>query len=361
MFQWLPKLKLHVNVLVHSLTRPTKTAVKDDVSKKPPSPATPLQFPKIDLGSPQDLPTVSFDKLYKTLVSFPRQGPTIEHLKTFNIQLAEDVPLENLIPQNHLPPTSWLVEPEATVASDISPPVLLCNGAPAPDQSSFYTRLHELLYENDDAFDVLKRKALPPEKQVRLAHFRKFWDKLYAMAEYWDTSKDNYMPPSPTTDEEQKYTGRRIDCGAKMPNTYREAAVNAFVETIAWSFKCRVEPPSVEPKLGVQMMRIPVPQSGFVCRTPSDRARARRGIIEGPLVSITCRMGVETRKEGDKEGSGRMECLDLLREIGSMLLLVQKRRKEGMAEVKPWEGQWWAEKPRWGGVGGRSSVPLLVM
>ena len=327
--------------------------------KKPPSPATPLQFPKIDLGGPRNPSAVSFDKLYKTLISFPRQGPTVEHLKTFNIRLTEDVPLENLIPPKHLPPSSWLVEPEATVASDTSPAALLSNGAPAPDQSSFYTRLHELLYENDDAFDVLKRKALPPEKQVRLTHFRKFWDKLYAMAEYWDTSKDNYMPPSPAAGEEQKYTGRRIDCGSKMPNTYREAAVNAFVETVALCFKCRVEPPSLEQKLGVQMMRIPVPLSGFVCRTPSDRARARRGILEGPLVSITCRMGVDIRKEGEKEGSGRIECLDLLREIGSVLSLVQKRRKEGTAEVKRWEGQWWAEKPRWGGSKGHSPILLF--
>ena len=366
--KWLSKIRNFIKKIKHSLTRTAKGAVKDDVPKRPPPAATPLQFPRVDLGSSQYPSKATFDELCKTVVSFPREGPTTDHLKSFNIHVTEDIQLEDLIPTTHLPPPSWLEEPEATAASytfpaPSSPPpaTLLSNRAPAPDQVSFYLRLNELLYQNDDAFDFLRRKQLPPGKQIRIAHFRKFWDKLYMMAEYWDASKDNYKPASPKAVEEQTYTGRRVSCGAKMPNDHREATANAFVETIAWNFKCRVELPSIEPKLSMQTMRIPVPQTGVVYRTPADQAKARRGVLEGPLVGITCRMGVEFRKAGEQEGSGRAECLDLVREIGSALMMAQKRRREGMVKTKDWEGKWWAEKRRWGGGKGWSSIPVAAI
>jgi len=361
-----PKPRNCVSALKRLLTRAPEAPAKPNVPKKPPAAATPLRFPRADLGSFENPPELTYDDLYWIIAGFPRHGPVIKHCKAFNVQLADDVSLEDLIPQAHLPSPSWLLANSVpSVASSTFPASsslpsapLLSNGSATPDLDTFSLRLRELEYENDDAFDFLQRKPLPPEKRVRIAHFRKFWEKLYMMAEYWDTSKDNYQPASPKDGEEQTYTGRRVSCGALMPSQYRDDAINAFVETIAWCFKCRVELPSARPKLGMQNMRIPVPQTGVVYRTPADQTRARQRILEGPLVQITCRMGVEFREEGEEEGSGRLEFLDLVREIGSALMTAQKRRRQGTKEKKYWEGKWWAEKRRWGGAQGLFSISL---
>lgn len=358
-----------ITALKRLLTRAPEAPAKSNVPRKPPDAATPLRFPRVDLGRHEIPPDLTYDDLYWIIAGFPRHGPTIKHCKAFNVHFASDVSLENIIPQTHLPPPSWLTEePVPNVASSnfpasssLPPGSLLSNGAAIPDRLTFSLRLRELEYENDDAFDFLQRKELPPEKRVRIAHFRKFWEKLYQVAEFWDTSKDSYQPASSEDGEEQTYTGRRIGCGAKMPSRYRDDAINAFVETIAWSFKCRVEHPSAHPKLGMQNMRVPVSQTGVVYRTPADRTRARQGIMEGPLVQITCRMGVEFCEEGEKEGSGRLEFLDLAREIGSALMTAQKRRREGTKEEKHWEGKWWAEKARRGGAQGLSSILIWIL
>jgi len=364
-----PKPRNCFSALKRLLIRAPEAPTKPNVPRKPPAAATPLRFPRADLGSPEKPPELTYDDLYWIVAGFPRRGPAVKHCKAFNVHLVDDVSLEDMIPQTHLPSPSWLSEePVPNVASStfpasssLSSASRLSNGTPAPDHLTFFLRLQELQYENDDAFDFLQRKPLPPEKPVRIAHFRKFWEKLYMVAEFWDTSKDNYQPASPKDGEEQTYTGRRIGCGAKMPSRYRDDAINAFVETIVWCFKCRVELPSARPKLGMQNMRIPVPQTGVVYRTPADRARARQGISEGPLVQITCRMGMEFCEEGEKEGSGRLEFLDLAREIGSALMTAQKRRREGTKEEKHWEGKWWAEKTRWSGAQGGSSIPIWIL
>jgi len=41
--------------------------------------------------------------------------------------------------------------------------------------------------------------------------------------------------------------------------------------------------------------------------------------------------------------------LDLLKEVGILLVLAQQRAREGNTEVMPGEGKWWTTKPRWGG------------
>ncbi|KAF1820852.1 uncharacterized protein K489DRAFT_44741 [Dissoconium aciculare CBS 342.82] len=41
--------------------------------------------------------------------------------------------------------------------------------------------------------------------------------------------------------------------------------------------------------------------------------------------------------------------LDILREIGLLLEIAQERYREGKTESRPGAGQWWTEKPRWGG------------
>ena len=54
-------------------------------------------------------------------------------------------------------------------------------------------------------------------------------------------------------------------------------------------------------------------------------------------------------KEAEMRGEGVKERMHLLREVGCVLLLAQRRAREGCVEEKRGEGMWWAEKRRWGG------------
>jgi hypothetical protein len=76
---------------------------------------------------------------------------------------------------------------------------LLCNGRRVPDRNEIYVRAKELSFRNEDAFSNLTRKAKGDHVQLRLAHFRKFWEALDNMAYYWDTSLDEYLPPNQGT------------------------------------------------------------------------------------------------------------------------------------------------------------------
>lgn len=72
-------------------------------------------------------------------------------------------------------------------------------------------------------------------------------------------------------------------------------------------------------------------------------------------------MGVQSRSETkfrapeQAVGSGQAEALDLLREVGAMLLLAQERLREGKERRKPGEGKWYTSTPRWGGGSGGES------
>ncbi|KAL9096506.1 MAG: hypothetical protein Q9165_001503 [Trypethelium subeluteriae] len=62
---------------------------------------------------------------------------------------------------------------------------------------------------------------------------------------------------------------------------------------------------------------------------------------------------------GDVVGVTQKEVLDALNEIGALLFLAQERAREGAAARRPGEGQWWTEKPRWGGgEGGEVGNPV---
>lgn len=202
--------------------------------------------------------------------------------------------------------------------------------------------------------------------------FRKFWDNLQLMSMYWDTSQDYYENnPSDSApdvmdidklyaqikaseeskDEKsnQRYNGYRIGTGRDMPARFREDAVFAFVETVAFSFRCRAERPRIEPKVKLQNILIPLPQAGIVYRCPRDRNQAKRGILEGPLMAIQCSNQTSFRRPEDVHGEGQGEISIILREIGLMLSVAQKRARDGQGEPEPGEGEWWVTKPRWGG------------
>ncbi|MCJ1434757.1 hypothetical protein MMC27_004127 [Xylographa pallens] len=143
---------------------------------------------------------------------------------------------------------------------------------------------------------------------------------------------------------QDNYAGRRTSTGTMMPAQYRDNLLKEFLEPMLWAFGCRYEMPRIQPHLHVRSLRIPVDLSGVVYCTPKERPSSMVGSLEGPLLGIQGRH-VTTFGEED----GRSDLVDLLREVGAMLLIAQERSRQGTHEVIPNQGKWFITKPRWGG------------
>lgn len=345
-----------------------------DKPREPPQPPTPLDFPHCQIRGNLTNAHENARDLPKLFASAQNRGLKSHHIEALNVSWTEEVPLERLLPVEYLPPPQWQHEPKPSDGSSISPspipsPKRLSNGTKKPGREEFY-RLHkEVLCENNDAFDFIQKRSASP--LVRIVNFRRFWENLLLMAEYWDTSMDNDISntkpcgthsmevdptASPNTnasvslESSSNYTGRRIGTGHEMPANYRDETICRFIETIAWQFGCRVEHPRQQPKLQLQGHIIAMHQTASVYRTPKDPNMARRRVLEGPLLGIQCRNTTTFRKPEDKIGEGKEEIRDLLmNEVGILLMLAQKRAREGKVETKPWERAWYVTKPRWGG------------
>lgn len=298
-----------------------------------------------------------------------KTGPTVQHAQALNVSSATEVTLEELLPKNHLPPASWQDDPKiggGSAPSQSAPKsvIALSNGVHKPGHDVFFARAKELLFDNDEAFRTIRRgQGLNEKPLVRLAHFRKFWDGLSLIADYWDTSKDRYTDG--TTDENKatmdldqtdkstkstSYTGRRIGTGREMPPRYRDDTVFAFVETVAFAFRCKIDRPRTEPKIKLHNLLIPLLQTASVYRYPKDGQAARKGILEGPLLGIQCTNQMVFRRPDEaQEAVGQGDLANFLREIGLMLSIAEKRSREGRTEPPPGESEWWLTKPRWGG------------
>ncbi|RHZ72030.1 hypothetical protein CDV55_102227 [Aspergillus turcosus] len=371
--------------------------------RRPPPPPTKIDFPAYDLlDVSDDASESSLREIPDLLASIRRpQDISTEKLKAFNLRLETDITADRIVPQGSklFPPLPW--EARTCNETEDGEPILMDNGNPYPARERFENLKKELLLDNDDAFREVAR--LPPKEgrqRVRVAHARKFWTGLERMAQWWDSSLDNYFerpatpelasdedkmqtdgetqapeildstttpmdvdnPPTTQTvngtssDREEgrqeiveRYTGRRIGTGQEMPEDIREETVRAVAEMAAWPFGCQVSVPMIPPRLTVQKLLFPVRQSFQAARSPKDRQLARSGVMEGPVFVAQCRPETSFRGPEDAPGSGAGELCDLLRELGAMLLAAQERGRQGATEVRPGEGKWWATKPRWGG------------
>ena len=149
------------------------------------------------------------------------------------------------------------------------------------------------------------------------------------------------------------YKGRRNASGRDMPDRFRLDIVRAFVEGVVWPFRCSVGMPRLMPILQVGNLNLPIRQSAAVYRTPPDRTRARQGWLEGPIFGLQVRADTEFESESLSPDARKTKArLDLIRELGGLVLLAQERSRQGKTEVKPGEGKWWTTKPRWGGGSG---------
>lgn len=150
----------------------------------------------------------------------------------------------------------------------------------------------------------------------------------------------------PTDLSKGSYRGYRIGNGAEMPDQYRLDCVRAFLEPIAWAFGVTFSPHRRPPVLCLDHVRFPVRMNSVGWRGPADRMKARQGWLEGPVLGIQCRPETNFGATGNLQAES---ALDVVRELGGMLLLAQERARQGKIEVRAGEGKWWTSKPRWGG------------
>ncbi|KAF2115296.1 hypothetical protein BDV96DRAFT_612646 [Lophiotrema nucula] len=142
------------------------------------------------------------------------------------------------------------------------------------------------------------------------------------------------------------YRGYRIGNGAEMPDQYRLDCVRSFLEPVAWAFGVTFVPHRRPPILCLEHVRFPVRMNSVAWRGPADRLKARQGFLEGPLLGIQCRPDTDFGSTGNLEADS---VLDIVRELGGMLLLAQERDREGRTEKRAGDGKWWTTQHRWGG------------
>ena len=355
--------------------RPAAPRISENEPREPPPPATRLQFPSC---IPQELsvdPTVELD-VTKLFSVFARTGPRPEHLAAFNISASNDASITDLIPPDFLPPTPWLSEPVSAGPQPLpcpQSPQSLDNARTARQRNVFWGLAKELLYENTAGFRAARRERHPKgTSPVKIVNARKFWNGLADMADYWDTSLDNYSDSTDNAgndamdidevrsvaqtaendappENKKTYTGRRIDTGSNMPPRFREETVSGFIEMLTRTFHLTLDNPSIQPRLHLHNILFPLPYFRSVHRIPQAAYEARAGVKEGPLLGVLCREQTKFREETDASGGNLMEIMDLLKESGLLALLAQRRAREGKQEVKPGAGKWWASTPRWGG------------
>lgn len=401
----------------------------NEIPRTPPPSATPLDFPCCEPKpiEASDRTPIDLAKVFSGI----HKGPTTEHLNALNLNLKSDIPLEELVPADHLPHTSWLQTPNPNTDSNTQP--ILVNVGSLPAQEIFHARAKELQISNEDGYKTIHRIPLAKNKgPIRLLFFRKFWDELDCLADYWDTSQDKYtkslsksrkrsgdvamdvdqlrgtaqqiskmseqgepgnvsmghsssgggtstaplnespdvstpndtpMPDvasseasdatsSPNPTESALYTGYRTSTGSSMPLQHLEKVLFAFLDPLALPFRLRLVEPRSQPRLQLGPLLLPLPHMASVHRVPLDQSLARQGWREGPLMGAVAAEYAVWRDNGERPGEGARERLQLLKEVGCVLLLAQRRAMEGKAEVVPGKGKWWTEVPKWGGGSG---------
>ncbi|KAL8968463.1 MAG: hypothetical protein Q9197_004873 [Variospora fuerteventurae] len=334
--------------------RVTRAKASDNRPRTAPARLKPLDFPQCQVQRDPKGVDDNVPDFYSLLVGLEK-GISPRHVEALKVSLSGEVELDHLVPSEYLPPIEWQQAPSSALDSPQprQDSGKLNNGAPIPAHKDFYDRAKELLYHSDTAFDSLSGKGAghtSATPSIRLLHSHKFYQHLLLMAEYWDTSKDAYTKSTSDDDADddgkELYTGRRYGAPHEMPPEYREDTVCAFAELCIWPFRCNVQTPrsTLTRKLVFRDRYVPIQGvTSAICRSATDRQKARRGVLEGPLMGIHCRNTTTFRREGQANGEGREEIMDLLFEVGAALLVAQKRAREGQQEVRPGKDCFWAD------------------
>ncbi|KAK1821469.1 hypothetical protein LTR12_004030 [Friedmanniomyces endolithicus] len=152
---------------------------------------------------------------------------------------------------------------------------------------------------------------------------------------------------SPEPRAQHRYSGRRLHTGREMPDQFRVDTVRAFVEASTMPFQCSVALPRVRPLVQIGTLTIPVGQTAAIYRHPSDKARARLGRLEGPMVAIQV-CGETEFEDVVGEPLAAKGRLHHMRELSVLLQIAQERRRSGV-EINSGAGKWWTTRRRWGG------------
>ena len=309
----------------------------------------------------------------------------ISHFEALNIHVLEDASAEDIVPWSGYLPSAqgWDSVPREQLSqADEASRVSLNNGTISPGMQVYRERQKELLTDNTAAFRTIRR--IPPpagESAARLGNSYEFFKNLEVCSGFWpDTSlalqaqdnqqtganhlagnvKDNETPESNVPGHLQ--TNVLIGNGAQLPPDFRIQLLHSFTKLVAYPFGCNVTFARTEPRLHLtppQSSASPAPirnqkskqrlpsshfnsSATFIYRTPTDRASARNGIVEGPLAVVSARASHTFSLPTDHN-------LDFAREVVAILLTAQQRSRQNKSERRFGQDEWWTTAPRWGG------------
>jgi hypothetical protein len=326
----------------------------------PPRPLPPIVapiFPTYTLPpAPANLSRAGKPRLSDLLRGIQRP-PDIkaEHLEALGLRVHSDAPLELVIPDaSFLPPASWTPQ-YADEEENLSSRHRLSNERDSPGGRVYLERVRELSIANGDAFRTLRRHPAPSGKlNPRLGNAYEFYKFLEMLSGFWiDTSPDGCSADMNAADGVEKSASEKkpkpyqhlIGSGAQTPPEFRTAILAALTRLVAYDFGCNVTLARVEPRLFItadgQTSSFPTNVS-FVYRTPTNRASARSGVVEGPVAGLSARHTTDFKTPFDN-------VFDLCREVAAVLVTAQQRARETKTEKRPPKDVWWCHKPRWGG------------
>ena len=366
--------------------------IDNDRPRKQPPAATPLSFPNYipqSLSSVEHEGPINLQQLFATVVRLSALTPF--HLTALNLDFSLDVGLDEIVPERFIPPAEFENEQGQDVNARNPHSEASNIDTPATVLKAYRERLTELHHDKEDVYTVLRRRNPNPERvSIKVVHYRKFYSQLTLVGEYWDTSLDHLSPPPPqgssehptghaamdidelrsraqaissdsgsqtieqtqsrdvsstTSNPPLTYTGYRNFAGAFMPPHLRPILIVDFLTPILWLFRAHFESVRSPASLSIQKCRMPVDLTGLVYGTPLNRPGKDEPVLEGPLLAVQCRNVTDFTSE-------RVQVVDLLREVGAILLLAQLRAREGREEVLPTEDEWYVKNPRFGGWSG---------
>ncbi|KKA26340.1 hypothetical protein TD95_004525 [Thielaviopsis punctulata] len=289
-----------------------------------------------------------------------------------------NVPIEEVIPDSsYLPDFEAWDKLSRDEAIDLDKTIRkkMPSGHFGPGAVAYLDRKMELSHPNASAYRVVRRlEPLPGQSQLRLGNAYDFWRNLETFTLYWDDTTEE--PVALDSEEEDssatQETGPggeepgkecldiatddkdyyRTMTGSELPNEFRHSLTTAFIKLIAYDFGSNTSVTHTQPRLhlhgppradGKAPRRSHFPSMcTWVFRTPTQRAEARAGIVEGPVAAVSARETVNFQTELDVN-------LDLAREVIACLIAAQHRSRDGKPEKRFGDGKWWTKNKRWGG------------
>lgn len=334
---------------------------------------TPVRFPDCAPKAEEKISPSSHSTPLVTLLQGVHRPTDVQlsHFEALGLHVIQNATTQDILPDaSYLPPfREWkTIGPDQLEEATKQSKQLLSNGNLSPGVQTYQERIKELSIDNTAAFRTIRRIPAPPgEQNVRLGNAYEFFKNLEIFSGYWkDTSlpdpppdelnspspeKEGSVEPKPTPLPPHLLTHQLTGTGSQLPPDNRQHLITAFTKLVAYDFGCNVSFARCEPRLYLTPSSTQSPSkprsyfnssATFVYRTPSDRGSARASIVEGPVAAISCRASTVFATEPE-------ERLDLAREVVAVLLTAQQRAREGKAERRAGEGEWWTTSSRWGG------------